>query len=53
MIFSKIYDKALLVISIIAIMPFVILAVLIVAIGYPLHLIKKSIFSRQNNFGKI
>ena len=43
--FAKFYDRFLLVFSIIIVTPLLILAVLVLGIGYPLHLIKKYIFS--------
>ena len=42
---AKIYDRALLVFSIIIVMPLIILAFLVLVIGYPLHLVKKFLFS--------
>ena len=38
--FAKLYDRYLLVLSIIAVMPFIILAFFAVVIGYALHLVK-------------
>ena len=42
---AKLYDKFLLVLSIIAVAPLLILALFVLIIGYPLHLVKKFIFS--------
>jgi len=42
---AKMRDSALLVLSIIAIMPLVVLAFFVLVIGYPLHLIKEFLFS--------
>ena len=42
---TKLYDKFLLVISIIAVLPLLVLALLVLFIGYPLHLIKRYLFS--------
>lgn len=39
----KIADRSLLVLSLIVVSPLIILAVLVVVIGYPLHLIKEKI----------
>ena len=42
---KKLYDTFLLIISIIAVTPLLIMASLVLVIGYPAHLIKKYIFS--------
>ena len=51
---EKVYDKLLLALSLIIISPLIIAAFISVAVGYPVHLIKKSIFSkiRKVNAGK-
>ena len=42
---AKLYDRCLLVFSIIIVTPLLILAFLVLFIGYPIHLIKKFLFS--------
>ena len=51
---EKVYDKLLLALSLIIISPLIIAAFISVAVGYPVHLIKKSISSRMRelNAGK-
>ena len=44
---AKLYDRFVLIISIIAIIPFIILAFFTLVIGYPLHLIKEFAFSQE------
>ncbi len=43
--FLKLCDRLLLILSIVAVTPLLILAFLVLIIGYPLHLVKKFIFS--------
>jgi hypothetical protein len=44
---AQVSDRLLLILSIILVLPLIILAFLTVAIGFPLHLVKKSIFSKM------
>ena len=51
---EKVYDRLLLALSLIIISPLIVAAFISVAVGYPAHLIKKSISSRMRelNAGK-
>lgn len=42
---AKLYDRSLLIFSIIVVTPLLILAFLVLLIGYPMHLVKKFLFS--------
>ena len=46
-LFAKLYDRFVLVVAIVAIIPFIILAFFTLVIGYPLHLIKEFVFPQE------
>lgn len=48
---NKLYDRALLFFTLVLVSPLVILAIISIGVGYPVHMIKNSILRKNNKKG--